>query len=77
MEDLGQGSESIRILGIKWLPQGAAARSVTVEGSSLNSEDESTQMEKKEDAEESADSNAGLEAEEGNVTIHTSNRPNF
>jgi Ca2+-dependent lipid-binding protein len=32
VEDIGQGSESIRILGIKWLPTGAAARSVTSDG---------------------------------------------
>lgn len=32
VEDLGQGSESIRILGIRWLPTGAAARDVSVDG---------------------------------------------
>ncbi|MCJ1406633.1 hypothetical protein MMC19_000699 [Ptychographa xylographoides] len=32
VEDLGQGSESIRILGIRWLPTGAAARSVSADG---------------------------------------------
>ena len=32
VEDLGQGSESIRILGIKWLPTGAAAKDVSVSG---------------------------------------------
>lgn len=32
VEDLGQGSESIRILGIKWLPRGAAGKSVSSEG---------------------------------------------
>lgn len=32
VEDIGQGSESIRILGIKWLPTGAATRSVTEDG---------------------------------------------
>lgn len=32
VEDIGQGSESIQILGVKWLPTGAAARSVTETG---------------------------------------------
>ncbi|KAG8525524.1 uncharacterized protein KY384_009168 [Bacidia gigantensis] len=32
VEDLGQGSESIRILGIKWLPTGAAAQNVSEDG---------------------------------------------
>ncbi|KAI9761756.1 MAG: hypothetical protein M4579_000850 [Chaenotheca gracillima] len=32
VEDLGQGNEAIRILGIRWLPAGAAATSVSVDG---------------------------------------------
>ncbi|KHN96842.1 meiotically up-regulated protein [Metarhizium album ARSEF 1941] len=32
VEDIGQGSESIRILGIQWLPTGAASESVTPSG---------------------------------------------
>ncbi|MCJ1471796.1 hypothetical protein MMC13_000437 [Lambiella insularis] len=32
VEDIGQGSETIRILGIRWLPTGAAARSVSLDG---------------------------------------------
>ena len=32
VEDLGQGSESLRILGVRWLPTGAAARNVSVDG---------------------------------------------
>lgn len=32
VEDLGQGSEAIRILGIRWLPTGAAAKDVSVNG---------------------------------------------
>ncbi|KXT06313.1 hypothetical protein AC578_9198 [Pseudocercospora eumusae] len=32
VEDIGQGSESLRILGIRWLPSGAAARSVGDDG---------------------------------------------
>ncbi|KAI9678850.1 MAG: hypothetical protein M1817_005910 [Caeruleum heppii] len=32
VEDLGQGSEALRILGVRWLPRGAAASSVTSDG---------------------------------------------
>ena len=32
VEDLGQGSEAIRILGVKWLPAGAAAKDVNLDG---------------------------------------------
>lgn len=32
IEDLGQGSEAFRILGVRWLPTGAAARSVASDG---------------------------------------------
>ena len=32
VNDIGQGSEAMRILGVKWLPTGAAARSVTTDG---------------------------------------------
>ena len=32
VEDIGQGSESIRILGVRWLPTGAAAKSVSEDG---------------------------------------------
>lgn len=32
VSDVGQGSEAIRILGVRWLPTGAAARSVGADG---------------------------------------------
>lgn len=32
VEDLGQGNEAFRILGVRWLPTGAAARSVSEDG---------------------------------------------
>ncbi|KAJ4301265.1 hypothetical protein N0V90_003356 [Kalmusia sp. IMI 367209] len=32
VDDIGQGSESLRILGVRWLPTGAAARSVGEDG---------------------------------------------
>ncbi|TKA73380.1 hypothetical protein B0A55_06369 [Friedmanniomyces simplex] len=39
VDDIGQGSESIRILGVRWLPTGAAARSVGSNGK-LKNEDQ-------------------------------------
>ncbi|KAK5113917.1 hypothetical protein LTR85_010450 [Meristemomyces frigidus] len=39
VDDLGQGSESLRILGIKWLPTGAAARSVSSDGNLKSADD--------------------------------------
>lgn len=35
VEDLGQGSEAIRILGIRWLPSGAAAETISVHGKKI------------------------------------------
>lgn len=32
VEDIGQGSEALRILGVRWLPSGAAAKSVGEDG---------------------------------------------
>ncbi|KAI1746066.1 hypothetical protein F4680DRAFT_442337 [Xylaria scruposa] len=32
VDDMGQGSESVRILGVKWLPSGAASQSVGADG---------------------------------------------
>ncbi|KAH8667950.1 putative meiotically up-regulated gene protein [Tricladium varicosporioides] len=40
IDDLGQGSESIRVLGIRWLPTGAADRSVDEEGNIQNTTNE-------------------------------------
>jgi Ca2+-dependent lipid-binding protein len=39
VEDIGQGSESIRILGVRWLPTGAAAKSVGKDGKLKSDED--------------------------------------
>lgn len=39
VDDLGQGSESIRILGIKWLPTGAASQSVDADGNLIDAGD--------------------------------------
>jgi hypothetical protein len=32
VDDIGQGSEALRILGVRWLPTGAAAKSVSEDG---------------------------------------------
>ena len=40
VEDLGQGSESIRILGVRWLPTGAAAQTVGEDGKLKSPEDQ-------------------------------------
>ncbi|KAF2003417.1 hypothetical protein P154DRAFT_86264 [Amniculicola lignicola CBS 123094] len=32
VDDIGQGSEALRVLGVRWLPTGAAARSVSEDG---------------------------------------------
>lgn len=40
VEDIGQGSESLRILGIRWLPSGAAGRSVNSDGGLESSKDQ-------------------------------------
>lgn len=32
VDDIGQGSEALRILGVRWLPTGAATKSVTNDG---------------------------------------------
>ncbi|KAF2090665.1 hypothetical protein K490DRAFT_61988 [Saccharata proteae CBS 121410] len=39
VDDLGQGSESIRILGVRWLPTGASAKSVSQSGKLKNAGD--------------------------------------
>ena len=38
VEDLGQGSEAIRILGIRWLPTGAASKNVSADGEIQNND---------------------------------------
>lgn len=41
VEDLGQGNEAIRILGVRWLPTGAAAKTVSKDGKVKNDKNES------------------------------------
>lgn len=40
VEDLGQGNEAIRILGVRWLPTGAAAKTISKDGKIKNDKDE-------------------------------------
>ncbi|KAF4457942.1 hypothetical protein F53441_197 [Fusarium austroafricanum] len=67
VEDIGQGSESLRILGIRWLPTGAAARAVDEDGQLMTREQSENDTEEKDG--ENSDSSAiiqdGMEAEEG------------
>lgn len=45
VDDMGQGSEAIRILGVRWLPTGAASRSVSSDGQ-LRSDENKTQSDR-------------------------------
>jgi hypothetical protein len=81
VDDFGQGSEALRILGVRWLPTGAAARSVGEDGAlksrgeekndrTVPGEGELDQKSKQSgdnEQEEQADENVaqGMEAEEG------------
>jgi hypothetical protein len=79
IDDLGQGSEAIRILGVKWLPTGAASQSVDSDGNVKEDDSEkgndrkvSGEGEQKEsdhadgdDEQSGQDLQEGLEAEQG------------
>ena len=56
VEDIGQGSEPIRILGVKWLPRGDAAKTV---------KDDSDQDKSENHDEDTANITTGMHAEEG------------
>jgi hypothetical protein len=47
VDDIGQGSESIRILGLRWLPTGAAALSVAEDGSVNRSSNQGGESDRK------------------------------
>lgn len=74
IDDLGQGSEAIRILGIRWLPTGAAGQTVDADGklkpaSDSEANDRSVpgenEQEKSKDDDGEQDLQEGLEAEQG------------
>jgi hypothetical protein len=91
VDDIGQGSESLRILGVRWLPTGAAARSVGEDGNLKSNKEEKNDRsvpgegevkgEKGDDKDgDGAPDNVaeGMEAEEGdfvNVEIAFAYRP--
>lgn len=77
VDDIGQGSESIRILGIRWLPTGAAARAVGQDGKLKTAEESGNESDvkcageaaddgqKEEDEDNKDETLQGMEAEEG------------
>lgn len=81
VDDIGQGSEALRILGVRWLPTGAAARSVSEDGKLKSSgqekndrsvpgegEVENSSKEEHEDGQQAQNDDniaQGMEAEEG------------
>ncbi|CAI6341422.1 unnamed protein product [Periconia digitata] len=86
VDDLGQGSESLRILGVRWLPTGAAARSVDEDGKLKNADAKtgdrtvSNGGDVGDDNDEDEDQNMaqGMEGEEGdfvNVEVAFAYRP--
>lgn len=80
VEDLGQGSEALRVLGVRWLPTGAAARSVSADGKLKSASEEKGDRKIQDDGEgQSAEPGQDtMEAEEGdfvNVEIAFAYRP--
>jgi len=87
VEDLGQGSEALRILGIRWLPTGAAARSIGSDGRLKSSNEEKEYRKQKDGGDDNNKEPEGssaqpehddMEAEEGdfvNVEIAFAYRP--
>ena len=64
VNDIGQGSESIRILGIKWLPTGAAARSVNADGK-LATPGQSRDNDRKVPGEDEVDNTSNSQSQSG------------
>ncbi|KAF1832896.1 meiotically up-regulated gene 190 protein [Decorospora gaudefroyi] len=80
VEDLGQGSEAIRFLGVRWLPTGAAARSVGSDGNLKSSDEEKGDRTVQDDGEGQNDQPAqdDMKAEDGdfvNVEVAFAYRP--
>ncbi|KAI0592399.1 Meiotically up-regulated190 protein [Pyrenophora tritici-repentis] len=79
VEDLGQGSEALRILGVRWLPTGAAARSVASDGNLKSSGEEKGDRTVQDDGEGQAQHQQDtMEAEDGdfvNVEVAFAYRP--
>lgn len=87
VEDLGQGSEALRILGIRWLPTGAAARSIGSDGKLKSSKEEKEDRKHEDDGDDKNKEPEGsseqpehdeMDAEEGdfvNVEVAFAYRP--
>ena len=80
VEDIGQGSEALRILGVRWLPTGAAARSVGSDGNLKSSGEEKDDREVPDNGEGQNEEpeHDEMEAEDGdfvNVEIAFAYRP--
>jgi hypothetical protein len=80
VEDLGQGSEALRILGIRWLPTGAAARSVGSDGKLKSSDQENNDrtIPEEEDDKDEEPAHDTMGAEDGdfvNVEVAFAYRP--
>lgn len=79
VEDLGQGSEALRILGVRWLPTGAAARSVASDGNLKSSGEEKGDRTVLDDGEaQDGQQQDTMEAEDGdfvNVEVAFAYRP--
>ncbi|TKA60971.1 hypothetical protein B0A49_12067 [Cryomyces minteri] len=65
IEDIGQGSESLRILGIRWLPTGAAAQSVSVDGKIQSDSDDKKKSDRSVAGEGEVKGNTDEDAAEG------------
>ena len=80
VEDIGQGSEALRVLGVRWLPTGAAARSVNKDGNLKSAEEEKNDrtVQDQGEGETPDDAQDTMEAEEGdfvNVEVAFAYRP--
>ncbi|KAL2075858.1 hypothetical protein VTL71DRAFT_801 [Oculimacula yallundae] len=66
IDDIGQGSESIRILGIRWLPTGAAGQTVGEDGSlkKASNDEKNDRTTPGEDQEENSDDDKPVSDEE-------------
>ncbi|KAL5122024.1 hypothetical protein ACEQ8H_000240 [Pleosporales sp. CAS-2024a] len=80
VEDIGQGSEALRILGVRWLPNGAAARSINSDGKLKSAKEEKDDRTVQDDGEgqEQKQQQDSMEAEEGdfvNLEVAFAYRP--
>lgn len=57
IDDIGQGSEAIRILGIRWLPTGAASQSVDKEGNLMRTGESTNDRTAREESHENGSAN--------------------